>query len=95
MDDTLGLLEEALQLASEIGHHVREEPLGELPGGPCVVGGTPTILLNLESPAADRLAVLLGVLARDPAVANQPVSRLLSLRLRAVPGSTLATDRCL
>ena len=86
MDDTLGLLEEALQLASEIGHHVREEPLGELPGGVCVVGGRRTILLNLERPAADRLAVLLGVLASDPAVANQPVSRLLSSRLRAVAG---------
>ena len=84
--DTLGLLEEALQLAGEIGHHVREEPLGELPGGPCVVGGRRTILLNLESTAADRLAVLLGVLARDPAVASQPVSRLLSSRLRATAG---------
>ena len=86
MDDTLGLLEEALQLASEIGHRVREEPLGELPGGVCVIGGRRTILLNLERPAADRLALLLGVLASDPAVANQPVSRLLSSRLRAVAG---------
>jgi len=64
----------------------REEPLGELPGGLCVVGGRRTILLNLERPAADRLAVLLGVLAGDPAVASQPVSRLLSSRLRAVAG---------
>jgi hypothetical protein len=87
MDDTLGLLEEALQLAGEIGHHVREEPLGELPGGLCVVGGRRTILLNLEKSAADRLTLLLEVLARDPAVANQPVSRLLAARLRAVAGS--------
>jgi hypothetical protein len=86
MDDTLGLLEEALQLAREVGHHVREEPLGDLPGGPCVVGGRRTILLNLESPAADQLVVLLGVLARDPAIANQPVSRLLAGRLQAVAG---------
>ncbi len=86
MDDTLGLLEEALQLAGEIGHHVREEPLGELPGGLCVVSGRRTILLNLEKQAADRLTVLLEVLARDPAVANQPVSRLLASRLRAVAG---------
>ena len=86
MDDTLGLLEEALQLARDVGHHVREEPLSDLPGGPCVVGGTKTILLNLQSPAADRLTVLLGVLAGDPAVANQPVSRLLARRLQAVSG---------
>ena len=86
MDDTLGLLEEALQLAREVGHHVREEPLGDLPGGPCVVGGRRTILLNLQSPPADQLMVLLGVLARDPAIANQPVSRLLAGRLQAVAG---------
>ena len=86
MDDTLGLLEEALQLAREVGHDVREEPLGDLAGGPCVVGGRRTILLNLQSPAADRLSVLLGVLARDPAVANQPVSRLLTARLQAMVG---------
>ena len=86
MDDTLGLLEEALQLAREVGHDVREEPLGDLPGGPCVVGGRRTILLNIQRPAADRLSVLLGVLARDPAVANQPVSRLLTARLQAIVG---------
>jgi len=86
MDDTLGLLEEALQLARDVGQYVRQEPLGDLPGGPCVVGGRRTILLNLESPAADRLTVLLGFLARDPAVANQPVSRLLAARLAAVAG---------
>jgi hypothetical protein len=86
MDDTLGLLEEALQLARQVGHHVREEPLGDLPGGPCVVGGRRTILLNLQSPAADQLVVLLGVLARDPAIADQPVSRLLAGRLQAVAG---------
>ena len=86
MDDTLGLLQEALQLAREVGHHVREEPLGDLPGGSCVVGGRRTILLNLQSPPADQLVVLLGVLARDPAIANQPVSRLLAGRLQAVAG---------
>ena len=84
MDDTLGLLEEALQLARDIGYVVREEPLGDLPGGPCVVGGQRTILLNLQSPAVDRLSVLLAVLARDPATVNQPVSRLLAGRLQAI-----------
>jgi len=86
MDDTLGLLEEALQLGREIGYLIREEPLGDLPGGPCVVGGKRTILLNLQSPAADRLAVLLRALAGDPAVGEQPVSRLLAGRLRTMAG---------
>ena len=86
MDDTLGLLEEALHLAREVGFLVRDEPLGELPGGPCVVGGKRTILLNIQSPAADRLTVLLRALASEPAVADQPVSRLLAGRLRIVGG---------
>ena len=81
MDDTVGLIEEARQLAIEVGYHVREEPLGDLPGGPCVVGGRRTLLLNLERSAAERLTTLVSVLAADPAVAGQPVSRLLAARL--------------
>jgi hypothetical protein len=37
--DTLGLLEEARQIARDLGYGVREEPLGDLPGGPCTVAG--------------------------------------------------------
>lgn len=81
MDDTLGLLEESLQLARDVGYLVREEPLGDLPGGACVVGGRRTILLNLAASAPDRLTVLVAALAGDPAVAEQPVSRLLAARL--------------
>jgi hypothetical protein len=81
MDDTLGLLEESLQLARDIGYLVREEPLGDLPGGACVVGGRKTILLNLAAPAADRLTVLVAALAGDPAASEQPMSRLLAARL--------------
>ena len=47
MSDTLGLLAEACQLAVDIGYTVREEPLGDLPGGPCLVGGRRQLLLNL------------------------------------------------
>jgi hypothetical protein len=84
MADTLGLLEESLQLARDLGYRVREEPLGELPGGACSVGGKPHILLNLEQPSADRLDVLLGSLAADPRVRDQPLSRLLKARLDAI-----------
>jgi len=86
--DTLGLLEESMQLARIVGYQVREEPLGELSGGPCLVGGRRVILLNLDSPAAERLGLLLGVLARDPAVAGEPVSRLLAVRLAAARGGS-------
>lgn len=83
MDDTLGLFEESRFLARDLGYQVREEPLGDLPGGPCVIGGRPAILLNLELPAADRLAVLIAALSADPAVADQPVSRRLAARIAA------------
>ncbi len=84
MSDTLGLLEEALQLARDLGYVVREEPLGDLPGGGCMVGGTRQVLLNLEQPVADRLDRLLRALHGDPRLAAEPMSRLLAARLRAL-----------
>ena len=84
MNDTLGLLEEARQLATDLGYRLREEPLGDLPGGLCIVGGERRVLLNLEQPPAARLAVLLGTLAKEPRAAAEPKSRLLATRLRAV-----------
>ena len=84
MADTLGLLEESLQLARDLGYRVREEALGDLPGGSCSLGGAPHILLNLEQPSADRLDVLLRSLAADPRVKTQPLSRLLAARLDAI-----------
>jgi hypothetical protein len=86
MDDTLGLIEEAADLARQLGYRVREEPLGDLPGGPCMVAGQQCILLNLEGSAAERLAVLLAALTGDPRAAAQPKSRLLAARLQAMPG---------
>lgn len=81
MADTLGLLEEAMQLARDAGFAVREEPLGDAPGGACTVGGRRQILVNAAHPAAQRLDVLLDVLAAEPAVADAPVSRLLARQL--------------
>lgn len=83
MADTLGLLAEARQLAHDLGYAVREEPLGELTGGKCVVGGEQRILLNLEHPAAAQLDVLVAALAADPRTRSQPMSRLLAARLGA------------
>lgn len=84
MADTLGLLEEALQLAQDLGYRVREEPLGDLPGGACVVGDARHVLLNLEHSVANRLDVLLRALATDPRLAAEPKSRLLAARLAAI-----------
>lgn len=83
MEDTLGLIEESRHLAHDLGYEIREEPLGDLAGGPCVIAGRRAILLNLEQPAADRLDVLLRTLCSDPAVAERPMSRLLAAKLAA------------
>lgn len=82
MSEILGLLAEGMQLASDLGYRVREEPLGDLPGGGCVVGGTRQILLNLEQGPGERLDQLLDVLAGDPATADEPKSRALAARLQ-------------
>jgi hypothetical protein len=81
MSDTLGLLEESRQLARDLGYEIREEPLGDLPGGPCRLGGRDRILLNIEHAPADQLAVLIVALATDPRVSQEPMSRLLAERL--------------
>jgi len=92
VEDTLGLLEEAVQLAREAGYQVREEPLGDLPGGACVIGGKRSILVNLQSAAAERLALLVGVLAADADVTSLPMSRLLAGRLRAAGAAAREPD---
>lgn len=84
MSDTLGLLAEVIQLARDLGYEVREEPLGELLGGRCEVGGVPQVLLNLEQPVAERLDLLLRAIADDPRLEGEPKSRLLERRLRAL-----------
>ncbi|MBM4010246.1 MAG: hypothetical protein ACKO4Z_15105 [Planctomycetota bacterium] len=84
MSDTLGLLEEARQIATDLGYEVREEPLGDLPGGPCTVGGVRRVILNLEHSASDRLDGLLRALVDDPRLAAEPTSRLLAARLHAL-----------
>ena len=82
--DTLGLLEECLQLVRDLGYEIREEPLGELAGGGCVVGGRRVFLLNLQHGPAERLDHLLRLLATTPEAAELPKSRLLAARLDAV-----------
>lgn len=85
MSELLGLLAEGMQLASDLGYRVREEPLGDMPGGGCVVAGQRQILLNLEQGPAERLEHLLNVLAADPQIASEPKSRALAKRLQERP----------
>ncbi len=88
MADTLGLLEEARHLAKNLGYEVREEVLGDLPGGRCTIGGRAVVLLNMEHAPAERLDRLLAAIAADPRLAAEPKSRLLEVRLRQVTQPT-------
>ena len=81
MSDTLGLLEEAKDLARDLGYRVREEPLGDLPGGRCTIDGAPHLLLNLEVSPAERLERLVSALAGDARATGVPMSRALASRL--------------
>lgn len=83
MSDTLGLLEEAMQVVRDLGYRVREEALGDLPGGACTVAGDRHLILNSLLPAAQRLEVLLDLLATDAAAAHEPMSALLARRVAA------------
>lgn len=78
MSDTLGLLEEATQVVRDLGYRVREEPLGDLPGGACLLGGHRHVILNAQLPATQRLELLIDLLATDPAALDEPMSRLLA-----------------
>jgi hypothetical protein len=82
MADTLGLLAEATQLARDLGYELREEPLGELPGGLCRIGSVRRILLNVADAPAEQLERLLEILAADEKWVSVPVSRLLAQRLQ-------------
>jgi len=86
MAETLGLYAEARQIAADLGYLLREEPLGDLPGGPCLIGGRRHVILNLERPVAERLDLLLAALAPDPRFSAQPRSRLLDARLASLGG---------
>ena len=85
MPDTLGLLEEATDLARELGLVVREEALGESPGGACTLAGKRQILINAALPATRRLEVLLDVLAAMPEAAALVTSRPLARAIAARP----------
>lgn len=93
MADTLGLLAEARQLASDLGYRIREEPLGELPGGRCSIAGVDHILLNLEHSVAARLDRLLLAMADDPRLPGEPKSRLLEMRLQSLADRDAQPDR--
>ena len=59
MANVLELFEEAISVARELGFMVREEPLGDLPGGACMANGKKQLLLNASMSPADQLDVLL------------------------------------
>ena len=82
MEDTLGLLAEAIQLARELGYDVREEPLGEISSGEVRIGSSRKIFLNASDLPADQIEHLVRILAADGCWETVPVSHLLKGLLR-------------
>lgn len=63
------LLEEASRLARRLGCQLRRRLLGGVGGGYRWVRGQRQIVLDVEAPAADRLAVLANALRGEPRLA--------------------------
>ncbi|MEQ8847101.1 hypothetical protein [Botrimarina sp.] len=80
--DTASLLGEALDLARRFGCEVRRRRLGGIGGGCRWVGARRRIVLDLDSTAATRLAVVADALRGEPRLPYTPMSQELTEYLR-------------
>lgn len=83
MANVLELFEEAISVARELGFMVREEPLGDLPGGACMANGKKQLLLNASMSPADQLDVLLKTIGSQ-SLCDIPLSGALTQRMARV-----------
>jgi hypothetical protein len=65
---TVELLEEACQVAAELGYHVRQEWLGGTGGGACEFSGRKWIFIDLALNTVEQLEQVAGALQRDPGI---------------------------
>ncbi len=70
---TVELLEQALDVAKEMGYRVRHEWLGGAGGGACEFGGRRWIFVDLALSAEEQLEQIAHVLRNDPSL---PVTQL-------------------
>lgn len=80
---TVELLEAALNLAEQLGYHIRHEYLGGTGGGRCEFGGRRWIFIDLAMTVPEQLEIVADVLRDDPSVyaaeVSEPLSRLLDI----------------
>jgi len=75
------LLEHALTVARKLGFLVREEYVGDIDGGSCVVRGQKMLFLDPQLSIPDRLAIVCEALAADRQLDRSTLSAPLAARL--------------
>ncbi|MEM8681093.1 MAG: hypothetical protein AAGF97_17240 [Planctomycetota bacterium] len=65
---TIELLEEAVQLATQLGYDVRQEWLGGCGGGACEVAGRRLLFLDSSLGISEQLEQIVDALGVDPAL---------------------------
>ncbi len=70
---TIGLLEQAIDLARRSGYELRQEWLGGMDSGGCEINGRKVLFLDLALPPSDQLEQALGALRHDPEAVGLPM----------------------
>lgn len=66
--NTVELYELAKQLAESLGYQVREENLGGVGGGACIVAGRKCLFVDIEMSSVEQLDQLASAIGADPAI---------------------------
>ncbi len=84
---TVELLDEACEVASQLGYRTRQEWLGGHGGGACEFAGQKWIFIDLALNAIEQLQQVTEALQRDPGIhlvsLSAPLRQLLGLRRAA------------
>jgi hypothetical protein len=67
---TVEILEVALHFCERLGYRVRQEYLGDVPGGGCLLRGQKWLFLDLSLNANEQLGVVLETLRKDPSLSQ-------------------------
>ena len=71
--DSVQALEEALDLAKQLGFEVREDSFGGA-GGACRIRGRKCLFVELNQSTRERLTLVLTALRGEPEIEKQPIS---------------------
>ena len=75
------LLEHALEVARKLGFLVREEYVGDIDGGSCVVRGQKMLFLDPQLSIPDRLMIVCEALAAEEQLDRSALPEALARRL--------------